>query len=414
MLPLIKNLRCAQTMATETDNLLKRKHVEMESTDNDTSSKDLYQESPPNKKLKQNKNEQNDEEKKTGHNDGNTVYGMTTRQQRKKERSGYDQKQRNIHRRRQKQERRKARKQQEWKSMTEEEKMERLDAKRKRRELEEKRKEEANAKTMYGSVHGMKICIDLSFNKIYKKDMEYTNVTKQLCYSWNANKSAKHAVAVHLLNVDEDWKKLLEKQGFYSWKGVHIHENKDILDVFNDHKDNIFYMTPDSENELTEKEFMENKNENIYILGGIVDRRIQKGLTLARANRLGIKHCKLPLNRLKDMSGRQCLNINAVFKMLLRFQDEDENWDDIMDQVIPNRNRQSAKPKKQRRGRIKKKGTDKQKAKDIKNNDNNNNNNNDNNNHNINNDDKNKNNKDRDKPLMFMPRSLHLKQAKQT
>ena len=72
-------------------------------------------------------------------------------------------------------------------------------------------------------------------------------------------------------------------------------------------------------------------------------------LCLTKSKELGINHCKLPLHRVKDFEGRHCLNIDAVFKMLLRFQDQEEKWDDIMDEEMPNRNRQSKKTKNQRR-----------------------------------------------------------------
>merc|ERR1712129_190561 len=144
-----------------------------------------------------------------------------------------------------------------------------------------------------------------------------------------------------------------DKQGIIRWKGISIHSDKGILEAFADQKkDNFVYLSPDSDNVLSEEEFVKNKNKNIYIIGGIVDRVIQKNLTLNRAKDLGIRHCKLPLHRLQDLAGRPCLNINAVFNMLVRFQDDSEKWEDVMNDEMPNRNRKSAQNKRQRRGKL--------------------------------------------------------------
>ena len=144
----------------------------------------------------------------------------------------------------------------------------------------------------------------------------------------------------------------MDKQGILRWKGINIHSNKDILEAFPEqNKQNFIYLSPDSDNVLNEKEFKENRAKNIYIIGGIVDRVIQKNLTLNRAIQLGIRHCKLPLHRLSDLAGRPCLNINTVGNLLLRFQDDEEKWEDVMDSEMPNRNRKSAKNKKQRRSK---------------------------------------------------------------
>ena len=327
---------------------LKRKHSEMGSI----TSVENNEEEPPTKKQKQDSNI-----KKESSASGETSYGATKRQERREERSGFSQKERNAHKRKQKKEKKRLENSAKFESMTEEEKTAHCNAKWEKRRLKQQQKEMYNKKLLEASKTGMKICIDLSFNKLYNKDMEYTNVLKQLCYCWNHNKLAKYSASVHLLNVDQNWMKYFKQQGILGWKGINIHQNKDILDAFpdiNHDKNKFIYMTPDSDHILNENEFIKDKeNGCVYILGGIVDRTIVKDLTLNRAKELGIRHCKLPLDRLKDISGRKCLNIDNVFNMLLKFQDDEQKWDDIMDKEVPNRNRKSSKSKKQRRKKSK-------------------------------------------------------------
>ena len=358
------------------ENCLKRKHSEMGSL----TSTENYEDEPPSKKMKQEetKNNENKDEikeesntnKTENNSNGNTSYGATKRQERKKERTGFTQKERNIHKRKQKQEKKRSENKAKFESMTQEEKTAYFDKKMEQRRLKQQQKQVYNEKLLKASKDGMKICIDLSFNKLYQKDMEYTNVMKQLCYCWNHNKLAKYSASLHLLNVDENWIKYFKKQGILGWKGINIHQNKDILDAFPDitNKDNFIYLTPDSDQILSKDEFMKNKDKNVYILGGIVDRIIVKELTLNRAKELGIKHCKLPLDELPDMSGRQCLNINAVFNMLLQFQNEDKLWIDVMNENMPNRNRNTSNSKKQRRRKKKKNNNNHQKDINNKNN----------------------------------------------
>eukprot|EP01083_Nonionella_stella_P228132 808753_1 len=350
----------SQIMA-QSSTSLKRKHSEMQSipTANDAEA--------PQKKQKRDCQQQGmndaDESRLTVDSltHGVTSYGLTKRQQRKQERSGFSQTERNTFRRKQKLEKKRKRNKDRFESMTQEEKEKHFKEKQERRMLKEKQKEFFNQKLIEASANGMKVCVDLYFNREFHKDMEYTNVTKQLCYCWNANKLAKHSVSLHLLAADQHWNKYLQKQGIVSWKGIHIHSQTDVLQCFPDAKKRHFvYLSPDSDVVLDEKEF--EKKQNIYIIGGIVDRVIRKDLTINRAKALGIRHCKLPLHRLKGLEGRHCLNVNAVFKMLVRFQNTDEQWDHIMEQEIPNRNKPSTKPRKQRRNQ---KGTQASKENDA-------------------------------------------------
>lgn len=159
-------------------------------------------------------------------------------------------------------------------------------------------------------------------------------------------------MAVHLLNVDAHWMRQFGPQGLLQWKGLHIHST-DIVETFGDAaKAKIVYLTPDSDRVLNVDEFR-SSGETIYVLGGIADRVIRKDLALDRAKSLGIGHAKLPLHLLPDITGRRCLNIDAVFRILVRLQDTEQKIADILDQEVPNRNRKAKPSKNERRRKIK-------------------------------------------------------------
>ena len=65
------------------------------------------------------------------------------------------------------------------------------------------------------------------------------------------------------------------------------------------------YLTADSENNITELD-----PEDVYIIGGIVDRNRYPNLTLNRANEQGIRHGKLPIGDYVKMTSSFVLTVN--------------------------------------------------------------------------------------------------------
>jgi len=76
----------------------------------------------------------------------------------------------------------------------------------------------------------------------------------------------------------------------------------------------IVYLSPDAEEELTELQ-----HEKVYVIGGIVDRTVKKGLSLQRARDHGVEVRKLPLRRIK-LLGKYVLNIDTMVEVLLNLQ----------------------------------------------------------------------------------------------
>lgn len=79
-------------------------------------------------------------------------------------------------------------------------------------------------------------------------------------------------------------------------------ENRSYIEVFQEHKENIVYLTADSETILEEID-----PKKIYIIGGLVDRNRWKGITMNKANDQGINSAKLPIGNYLKMSSSQVL-----------------------------------------------------------------------------------------------------------
>jgi len=75
---------------------------------------------------------------------------------------------------------------------------------------------------------------------------------------------------------------------------------KPYLEAFEDHKENLVYLTADAETVLDDLNM-----SKIYIIGGLVDRNRWKGITLKKAAEQGIQSAKLPIGNYLKMSSSQ-------------------------------------------------------------------------------------------------------------
>ncbi|KAG6861846.1 hypothetical protein C0995_011143 [Termitomyces sp. Mi166 len=99
-----------------------------------------------------------------------------------------------------------------------------------------------------------------------------------------------------------------------------------------DIRQNIIYLTADSEEELTEL-----KPEETYIIGGICDHNRYKNLCLNKAKESGIRTARLPIGRyLASLPTRKVLTVNQVFEILLKWV-ETKSWEEALYAVIPKR-----------------------------------------------------------------------------
>ena len=144
----------------------------------------------------------------------------------------------------------------------------------------------------------------------------------------------------------------LFEHGCYNWCCNIYNDNKTIFDIFGvENKHKMIYLTPDSNNKLDYK-----FNSNlIYIIGGLVDRNIKRGLSFKCANKLGIKTAKFNLDGI-NIIGRKEFNIDTVFKILIGMQkalldsDEFTDWKSVFQTIVkeslPKRNCQEGNRRK--------------------------------------------------------------------
>lgn len=121
----------------------------------------------------------------------------------------------------------------------------------------------------------------------------------QVMYSYAANGKAEVPCRLSLTGCNGDIRTQLERHaGFQNWL---LHkEDKSYLEVFENRKEDLVYLTADSETVLETLD-----KSKIYIVGGLVDRNRWKGITAEKAERQGIATAKLPIGEHMKMLSSQ-------------------------------------------------------------------------------------------------------------
>jgi tRNA (guanine9-N1)-methyltransferase len=85
----------------------------------------------------------------------------------------------------------------------------------------------------------------------------------------------------------------------------------------------------------------------VYVIGGLVDRTVQKGASLRLAQRCGARAVRLPIAEHLEQLGRgkgkgkEVLNVNDVFQALLAVH-AGQGWREALERAVPQRFRHQA------------------------------------------------------------------------
>lgn len=122
-------------------------------------------------------------------------------------------------------------------------------------------------------------------------------------YSYAANGRAETPCRLSLTGCKGEIRSQLEKiSGFNNW--VMHKEEKSYIEVFQDRKEDLVYLTADSGTLLEKLDI-----SKIYVVGGLVDRNRWKGLTAEKAMNQGIATAKLPIGEHMKMLSSQVMSV---------------------------------------------------------------------------------------------------------
>ncbi|CAH0554546.1 unnamed protein product [Brassicogethes aeneus] len=149
-----------------------------------------------------------------------------------------------------------------------------------------------NNKLVQAMRFGQKLVIDCGFDKNMSK-RENINCAKQFQFLFAENRLHKDPYDIHYCNLGQNsvLREYFERQIptlYESWFPINVHETS-YLDKFA--KEQLVYLTPHCREEL------EYSHDDVYIIGGIVDKINNEPLSLAKAKREGLRMAKLPLDK---------------------------------------------------------------------------------------------------------------------
>ncbi|XP_054804024.1 uncharacterized protein LOC129307167 [Prosopis cineraria] len=231
------------------------------------------------------------------------------------------------------------RKRKEWEenleNVTEEERLKLIESRKSlRKERMEKRSEEKEMKKerlTKAKECGQNVVIDLEFSHLMTPT-EINSLVQQIMYCYAVNARCTSPAHLWLTGCNGEMEKQLRRlPGFDKW--IIETESKSYIEGLQEHKENLVYLTADSENVLEELDL-----KKFYIIGGLVDRNRWKGITMKKAEEQGIQTAKLPIGNYLKMSSSQVLTVNQVLEILLKFL-ETKDWKTSFFQVIPQRKR---------------------------------------------------------------------------
>jgi tRNA (guanine9-N1)-methyltransferase len=171
------------------------------------------------------------------------------------------------------------------------------------------------------------VCIDLSFDKMMNS-RNIESLAKQLSYCYSKNKESEKMLRLNFTSFGEEFQNIMDikQNSWRNWKLLWSKES--FLSLYD--KNNIIYLTPDSENTI--ETLVEGK---CYIIGGLIDRNKHKNFTLEFAKESGIQTSKFPLNDFFKLKS-SVLTVDQSFSILSNFYNSN-NWEDAIISSIPKR-----------------------------------------------------------------------------
>ncbi|XP_028655774.1 tRNA methyltransferase 10 homolog C [Erpetoichthys calabaricus] len=178
---------------------------------------------------------------------------------------------------------------------------------------------------------GQPLVFDMSYEHyMSRQELENTVFQLQECEGWNRKSNDPFHLYFCNLKLEGTYHKELKKRYREAWDRLLITATeKTHVELFS--RDKLVYLTADSPNVLRTFD-----HDKIYIVGSMVDKSIQRGLSLANAKRLKLATARLPLDEhLHWESGAKNLTLDQVMRILLTIKDSN-NWEDALN-FVPKR-----------------------------------------------------------------------------
>uniref|UniRef100_T1JQQ1 RNA (guanine-9-)-methyltransferase domain-containing protein 1 n=2 Tax=Tetranychus urticae TaxID=32264 RepID=T1JQQ1_TETUR len=170
------------------------------------------------------------------------------------------------------------------------------------------------------SQFGQKLIIDFSYENCMHTQ-EKKSLVKQLCFGYQKIRESEDPFDLWFCGLNPKEKTHSYLDEVLGWNRNAIFTNSFIhrtersyLDLFP--KEKLVYLCPDSSVDLHKFD-----DEAIYIVGGLVDKRVIKPVSLAKCKKEGLKTARLPLDQHLSMIGNKILTLDQVLCILVRLKE---------------------------------------------------------------------------------------------
>lgn len=160
-------------------------------------------------------------------------------------------------------------------------------------------------------LYGQKIIFGCSYDA-HMKRVEAKNTAEQITNS--INRQQRNLFDIHICGANMDGVTMESLQKFIPTLHdpsfpMEVH-TEGVTDVFP--RDRLVYLTPHCENDLETYD-----PNDIYIIGGLVDKHHCYPVSREKATELGLRMAKLPLDRFFHFKGDKTLTLDQVLKIML-------------------------------------------------------------------------------------------------
>lgn len=197
----------------------------------------------------------------------------------------------------------------------------------------EERERKAKLKKAFSDGTKYNVCIDLGWND-HMFDKERKSLARQLAYSYSALRKGVEddltPVKLSICGIDDVMKPVMTFAacGWEVWPFAMSQQS--LLQMHSQCQ--VVYLTHDSENVLQSLD-----PDDVYVIGGIVDRNRLKNATMNKAKELGVRTARLNLDSHVSMEhGTPVLTVNHCLEILL-YSANGMSWRDAYLKVLPPR-----------------------------------------------------------------------------
>lgn len=211
--------------------------------------------------------------------------------------------------------------------------------------------EKPKIKLMSESCNKFRVVIDMDFEDLMTDD-EIAKAAKQVARTYSLNRHSENPCQLYVSSLKGKIRDrfAITCTGYTSWD-INTSE-QDYIDLFvpdsktetdsikearDQVKDNIIYLTGDTDELLPSVEDLLADKSKIFVIGGLVDHNRHKNLCYKRAQERQIRTAKLPIKENLRMGHRHILSTVTVFEIMLNVLSSHKSWRDALISSIPRR-----------------------------------------------------------------------------